>query len=139
MRCPGLPKASTSADDDSWNAMNYLKVLLEDVKAAFERYGLLDDQVHFHEGYFRDSLPRLRKAIMSAGGAIALLRMGAIELFCIHSFMHLQACYVATGPDAKLERVVPWPDGDMFESTMDILFNLADLLSPGACIVVDDW
>jgi 8-demethyl-8-(2,3-dimethoxy-alpha-L-rhamnosyl)tetracenomycin-C 4'-O-methyltransferase len=31
------------------------------------------------------------------------------------------------------------PDGDMFESTMDILFNLADLLSPGACVVVDDW
>lgn len=30
-------------------------------------------------------------------------------------------------------------DGDMYESTMDILFNLADVLAPGACIVVDDW
>jgi hypothetical protein len=31
------------------------------------------------------------------------------------------------------------PDGDIFESTMDILFNLANLLSPGEFVVVDDW
>lgn len=29
--------------------------------------------------------------------------------------------------------------GDMYESTLDILFNLADLLAPGGCIIVDDW
>ena len=27
----------------------------------------------------------------------------------------------------------------MYEGTVDILYNLADLLSPGACIVVDIW
>ncbi len=34
-----------------------LAVSLEQVKSNFERYGLLDDQVRFLEGRFRDSLP----------------------------------------------------------------------------------
>lgn len=34
-----------------------LAVSLEDVKANFERYGLLDDQVKFLKGWFRDTLP----------------------------------------------------------------------------------
>src|SRR5437764_6587729 len=35
----------------------YLGVSLEQVKANFERYGLLDDQVQFLPGWFRDTLP----------------------------------------------------------------------------------
>lgn len=34
-----------------------LAVSLEQVKANFERYGLLDDQVRFLQGWFRDTLP----------------------------------------------------------------------------------
>ena len=98
----GLPKASTNSDEDAWSASEYLKVPLPAVQGAFERYGLLDCQVQFHKGFFRESLPAFREASTSP---IALLRM----------------------------------DGDMYESTMDILYNLADLMSPGACIVVDDW
>jgi len=30
-------------------------------------------------------------------------------------------------------------DGDMFESTMDILYNLYDLISVGGCIIIDDF
>ena len=30
-------------------------------------------------------------------------------------------------------------DGDMFESTMDILYNLYDLVSVGGCIIIDDF
>jgi hypothetical protein len=37
-----------------------LAVSLEEVMANFERYGLLDDQVRFVKGWFRDSLPVLR-------------------------------------------------------------------------------
>jgi hypothetical protein len=37
-----------------------LAVSLDDVKANFERYGLLDEQVVFVKGWFRDSLPELR-------------------------------------------------------------------------------
>jgi len=60
------------------------------VKSAFERYNLLDEQVAFHEGYFRHSLPKLRKQLIAQGASLALLRL----------------------------------DGDMFESTYDILYNL---------------
>ncbi len=35
----------------------YLAVSLDQVKANFERYGLLDDQVRFLKGWFRDTLP----------------------------------------------------------------------------------
>lgn len=34
-----------------------LAIHLEEVKANFERYGLLDDRVHFLAGWFRDTLP----------------------------------------------------------------------------------
>lgn len=37
--------------------ISFLSVSLEDVKANFERYGLLDEQVCFLEGLFSDSLP----------------------------------------------------------------------------------
>ena len=30
-------------------------------------------------------------------------------------------------------------DGDMYESTMDILYNLYDLVPVGGCVIVDDW
>ena len=98
----GLPKASTNSDADVWNVSEYLKVPLQHVQGAFEWYGLLDSQVQFHKGYFRESLPAFRK---SSTSRIVLLRM----------------------------------DGDVYESTVDILYNLVDLISPGACIVVDDW
>ncbi|MET0627409.1 MAG: TylF/MycF family methyltransferase [Acidimicrobiia bacterium] len=39
------------------SGIDLLKVTAERVKANFERYGLLDDQVQFLEGWFRDTLP----------------------------------------------------------------------------------
>ena len=34
-----------------------LRISLEEVRANFQRYGLLDDQVRFLEGWFKDTLP----------------------------------------------------------------------------------
>ena len=101
----GLPKASTQEDHDGWAAMGLLKVPQEVVVRNFQKYGLLDDQVQFHKGFFRNSLPVVRQELKEKSSSISLLRL----------------------------------DGDMYESTMDILFNLAEFLSPGACIVVDDY
>ena len=57
----GLPPpdaASFPADVDSTlHTYDQLRVSLEDVQRNFTRYGLLDDQVRFLKGWFRDTLP----------------------------------------------------------------------------------
>ena len=100
----GLPKADpvrypADADDHlaDWNA--YLGVPLECVQRNFARYGLLDGQVRFLNGWFRETLPH------APVGQIAVLRL----------------------------------DGDMYESTMSILENLYQRVSPGGFVVVDDY
>lgn len=57
----GLPKPTNPHDraDAAWDMSEnrYLAVSLEQVRANFARFGLLDDQVHFLKGWFRDTLP----------------------------------------------------------------------------------
>jgi O-methyltransferase len=60
----GLPEPDTErypADEGldlhTWPG---LAVELEEVQANFARYGLLDEQVRFVKGWFRDTLPKLR-------------------------------------------------------------------------------
>jgi len=56
----GLPPPSHEKDkgwDFSSKVFPYLAVSLEEVKALFQRYELLDDQVRFLKGWFRDTLP----------------------------------------------------------------------------------
>jgi len=57
----GLP-APGSGDDPKqrFDAEHGLAVSLESVRANFERYGLLDDQVKFVPGWFSETLPTLR-------------------------------------------------------------------------------
>lgn len=57
----GLPKPDSEryprdSGDQNWRC-DHLAVSLDEVKANFARYGLLDDQVRFLPGWFRDTLP----------------------------------------------------------------------------------
>jgi O-methyltransferase len=59
----GLPPPTPGVDADSgaiWHRWKPLSVSLEDVQANFARYGLLDDNVKFVKGWFKDTLPGLR-------------------------------------------------------------------------------
>jgi cephalosporin hydroxylase/glycosyltransferase involved in cell wall biosynthesis len=56
---------------DAHHRVEYLKVGLAEVRASFERFGELDDQVQFLPGWFADTLPRAPIA------QIAVLRLDA--------------------------------------------------------------
>jgi hypothetical protein len=59
-----------------------LAVDVEEVRANFTRYGLLDDQVTFVEGWFRDSLPKLRDhtwALLRLDGDLYESTMDALD------------------------------------------------------------
>lgn len=57
----GIPKPDPAAfpadEGDPWWAWRQIAVPLEEVRANFARYGLLDDRVRFLPGWFRDTLP----------------------------------------------------------------------------------
>ena len=56
----GLPPPDPAYPADEGNtlhAVSELAVSLDEVQANFARYGLLDEQVRFLEGWFRDTLP----------------------------------------------------------------------------------
>jgi hypothetical protein len=56
----GLPKPTLAQDegqDFSKEVFPYLAVELDEVRALFARYELLDDQVRFLKGWFKDTLP----------------------------------------------------------------------------------
>jgi O-methyltransferase len=68
----GMPKQSAYREDlrdTHWKHNDVLSVSLSEVKAAFLRYGLLDDQVRFLPGWFHESLPG------APVGPLALLRI----------------------------------------------------------------
>ena len=55
---------------------------VDEVRANFARYGLLDDQVRFVEGWFRDTLPGLRDltwAVIRVDGDLYESTMDSLE------------------------------------------------------------
>lgn len=52
----GLPTPNAEFDTFGWQS-GEMAVALEEVKANFERYGLLDGKVEFLKGYFNETLP----------------------------------------------------------------------------------
>ncbi len=99
----GLPPANEElypADVGSdFHKNDELAVSLEEVQNNFRTYDLLDDQVKFLKGWFKDTLPSAEIDQLS------LLRL----------------------------------DGDMYESTMDVLTALYPKLSPGGYVIIDDY
>ncbi len=82
----GLPKPDarhTPADTgDTHFAFDYLAVSADDVKANFARYGLLDNQVHFLVGWFRDTLPHApieRLSVLRLDGDMYESTMDALQ------------------------------------------------------------
>lgn len=96
---PPNPEKYPHDANDKLYTYKELAVSLDQVKANFERYELLDEQVRFLKGWFCDTLPN------APVDQLAIIRA----------------------------------DGDMYESTMDILTNLYPKLSIGGYIIIDDY
>jgi hypothetical protein len=82
----GLPAPNPSqypADKrDDLHKFDFLRVSLEEVQANFARYGLLDEQVRFLKGWFRDTLPRApiqQLAVMRLDGDMYESTMDALS------------------------------------------------------------
>lgn len=104
----GLPPARDErhAWENYYAKWRYLSVPLDKVQGIFKRYGLDDPQhVHFFQGFFNESMPRVRAELLRSGQKLSVLRL----------------------------------DGDMYESTIDILYQLYDLVEVGGWIIIDDW
>jgi O-methyltransferase len=96
----GLPKPSNKADlEYDLSEIPILAVSQDEVEAAFRRFDLLDDQVKFLKGWFKDTLTQ------APISEIAVLRL----------------------------------DGDLYESTMDVLNPLYEKVSAGGFVIVDDY
>lgn len=99
----GLPKPDFVKYPDDKNDTHYLDenmtAPLETVKDNFNKFGLLDDNVIFLKGWFKDTLPN------APIDKISILRL----------------------------------DGDMYESTIDVLKNLYHKLSIGGYCIIDDY
>ena len=79
--------------------MRIVAVGLDEVKANFSRYGLLDDQVEFVKGWFKDTMP-----------GIGIKKLAVLRL-----------------------------DGDLYESTWDVICSLYPRLQRGGYLIVDDY
>jgi len=99
----GLPPGDRDLDkqDKNWDNTPYLEVSYEVVASNFAKYGLLDSNVIFVKGFFRDSMFPLSKEVKR----LSIMRL----------------------------------DGDMYESTVDVLDRLYDKLSVGGYTIIDDW
>ncbi len=82
----GLPKPDPEAypedTGDTHHAYDELRVTLDEVRANFAAYGLLDDQTRFLPGWFRDTLPRApveRLALLRLDGDMYESTMIALE------------------------------------------------------------
>lgn len=98
----GLPPPTYPQDagfDYSEKVYPFLSVSQQAVAELFERYGLLDEQVKFLAGWFKDTLAS------APIKSLAVLRL----------------------------------DGDLYESTMDVLNPLYDKVSRGGFVIVDDY
>jgi O-methyltransferase len=116
----GLPKPDAArypadAGDELWR-VEALAVSLDQVKANFAGYGLLDDQVRFLPGWFRDTLPAApieQLAVLRLDGDLYESTMDALTALyprlsvggyvIVDDYGALEACRTAVG-DFRAER-----------------------------------
>lgn len=78
----GLPVPANADDGADFSGIPILAVSLDQVRANFARFGLLDEQVEFLRGWFADTLPRApieRLAILRLDGDLYSSTMDTLQ------------------------------------------------------------
>lgn len=78
----GLPPPKNAADGWDFSHIEHLAVSLEQVKANFSKFNLLDEQVRFLPGWFKDTLPTApikKLAILRLDGDLYSSTMDTLE------------------------------------------------------------
>ena len=119
----GLPKPDAErhpADrGDTHHAIDYLRVSEDDVRETFRRYGLLDRQVRFLRGWFRDTLPGApieRLAVLRLDGDMYASTIDALQALyprvspggfvIVDDYGAIPACREATDDYRRMHGVV---------------------------------
>jgi len=99
----GLPAPEDAADGWDMSNVQYLKIGLDRVKRNFSQFGLLDDQVRFLQGWFKDTLPS------SPIQKLALLRLdGDLYSSTMDSLSNLYS-KVSAGGIVIVDDYFSWP------------------------------
>jgi hypothetical protein len=96
---PPSPEKFPEDAGSELHKIGLLAVSIDEVKNNFAKYNMLDEQVVFLKGWFKDTLP-----------AAPMERLAILRL-----------------------------DGDLYESTIQVLDALYEKVSPGAFVIVDDY
>ncbi len=78
----GLPVPANETDGADFSGIPVLKVSIDQVRANFEKFGLLDDQVVFLQGWFADTLPKApidRLAVLRLDGDLYSSTMDTLQ------------------------------------------------------------
>ncbi len=78
----GLPVPANDSDGADFSGIPILQVSIEQVRANFEKFGLLDDQVAFLQGWFADTLPSApieRLAVLRLDGDLYSSTMDTLQ------------------------------------------------------------
>jgi O-methyltransferase len=118
----GLPKPDSGAfpndkNDQHWT-YKFLAVTVNQVRENFKKYDLLDDQVVFLEGWFKDTLPKLDSkqfAVMRLDGDMYESTWQALTYlyprlspggFCIIDDYHLEGCRKAVDEYRASQKII---------------------------------
>lgn len=104
-----------------------MQVSQEYVASKFSDLLLLDPNVIMVKGFFNESCPRLRRSILATGNNYRRLQNKP------------QPTQTMLTTNMARGIAVLRLDGDMYESTMDTLFNLYDLVPIGGYTIVDNY
>ena len=123
----GLPAPKDAGDGWDYSQIDYLMVSLEQVQANFQRFGLLDGQVKFLHGWFKDTLPQAPIA------QLAVLRLdGDMYSSTRDALIHLYAL-VSPGGFVIVDDYHSWP---ACKRAVDEFRNEQGITSPMQTI---DW